>query len=210
MDTDEIWRHTHRERSRLADLLETLSAQEWERPSLCPGWTVRDVAAHVIASAMVTPLGVLTGMVRARGNFDRLMLDTAKRASARPTREIVADYRRLSDSRSHPLGTSILDPLGDVLVHTQDIAIPLGRDVPMDPEAARLAAGRVWTSSFPFGAQKRLKGVELVASDAEWTVGAGPRVEGPMGQLLLLMTGRDVALRALSGPGVRELSGRAS
>jgi uncharacterized protein (TIGR03083 family) len=210
MDPDEIWRHTHRERSRLADLLETLSAEEWERPSLCPGWTVRDVAAHVIGSAMVTPLAMVTEMVRARGNFNRLMLETAKRASSRPTQEIVADYRRRSESRSRPLGTSILDPLGDVLVHTQDIAIPLGRDVPIDPEAARLAAGRVWKASFPFGAQKRLKGVELVATDAEWAVGEGPRVEGPMGQLLVLMTGRDVALRALSGPGVRELSARAS
>jgi uncharacterized protein (TIGR03083 family) len=210
MDPDEIWRHTHRERSRLVDLLETLSIDEWERPSLCPGWTVRDVAAHVIESAKVTPLGVLTGMIRARGDFNRLMLDSARRASCRPTQEILADYRRLSDSRSHPLGTSILDPLGDVLVHTQDIAVPLGREMAIDPEAARLAAGRVWKASFPFAAQKRLAGVQLVATDAEWVVGEGPRVEGSMGQLLVLMTGRDVALRALSGSGVQELSARAS
>jgi uncharacterized protein (TIGR03083 family) len=208
MDSHEVWRHIHRERAALADLLETLTPQEWEQPSLCPGWTVRDVAAHVIASAQVTPVQVVLELVRARGNFNKMMLESARRASSRPTAEIVADYRSLDGVRRHPLGTSILDPLADVLVHSQDIAVPLGRSVAMDPEAARAAAGRVWGSRFPFAAQKRLQGVRLVATDTDWTVGEGAPVEGPMGQLLVLMTGRRVALERLSGAGADELATR--
>jgi uncharacterized protein (TIGR03083 family) len=208
MDVDEVWRHVHRERTALADLLETLSPEEWGRPSLCGGWTVRDVAAHVISSPQATPLDVLGGMIRARGSFNRLMHDEAKRRSARPTEEIVADYRRLDGSRKHPLGTSVLDPLVDILVHTQDIAVPLGRTVAIDPEAGRLAAGRVWGMPFPFGARKRMAGLRLTATDADWTVGDGDDVRGPMGQLLMLMTGRDAGLAQVAGPGVPTLAAR--
>lgn len=35
------------ERRELADLLDTLRADQWDRPSLCAGWRVREVAAHM-------------------------------------------------------------------------------------------------------------------------------------------------------------------
>ena len=205
MDKDEVWRTIHAERSALADILETLSPVEWEHPSLCSGWTVKDVAAHVISSAGATLGEVLSGMVRARGNFNRLMFDDAKRRAARPTDQIIADYRRLDGSRRHPPGTTRLDPLMDVLVHTQDIVRPLGRQRRMPAAASALAADRVWRSSFPFHARKRLAGVRLTATDLSWTVGDGPAIEGPMGAILLLLTGRTVSVPELSGDGLHRL-----
>jgi len=35
-------------RTLLLDLLRPLSAEQWERPTACAGWTVRDVAAHLL------------------------------------------------------------------------------------------------------------------------------------------------------------------
>ena len=207
MDKDEVWRTIHAERSALADILETLTPAEWEHDSLCPGWTVKDVAAHVISSADAAFGEVLWVMVRARGNFNRMMFDDAKRRSARPTGEIVADYRRLDGSRRHPPGTTRLDPLMDVLVHTQDIVRPLGRQRQMPAAASAAAADRVWHSSFPFHARKRLAGVRLTATDISWTVGDGPVIEGPMGALLLLLTGRKVSQPELAGAGVGRLAG---
>lgn len=32
----------------LLELLDGLAPEEWERPTACPGWTVKDVAAHVL------------------------------------------------------------------------------------------------------------------------------------------------------------------
>ena len=47
MDSDTVWQHIDTERSWLADLLESLPEAAWTRPSLCAGWSVRDVAAHL-------------------------------------------------------------------------------------------------------------------------------------------------------------------
>ena len=203
MDKDEVWRTIFTERSALADVLQTLSPTEWMQPSLCPGWTVQDVAAHVISSAGATFGEVLSGMVRARGNFNRMMFDDAKRRSARPTEQIIADYRQLDGSRRHPPGTTRLDPLMDVLVHTQDIIRPLGRQRHMPAAAAAVAADHVWRRSFPFHARQRLAGVRLTATDITWTVGDGPAIEGSMGAILLLITGRTAGLPELTGDGLR-------
>lgn len=205
MDDDDIWRTIHRQRSALADLLETLRPDEWEQPSLCAGWTVRDVAAHVISSADASMREVVVGMMRARGNFNRCMFDIAKRRAARPTAEIIAEYRRLDGSRKHPPGTTTMDPLVDVLTHTQDITRPLGRPFSMPVEAAAQAATYVWGRGFPYSPRKRLGGFRLTATDVEWTVGDGDPVQGPIAAMLLLLTGRTVAIPELTGAGVAAL-----
>jgi uncharacterized protein (TIGR03083 family) len=101
-----------------------------------------------------------------------------------------------------------LEPLLDVLVHGQDIALPLRRNRPMPAPAAAAAAQRAWDLRFPFRAQRRLAGLRLSATDADWAVGAGAPVEGPIAALLLLVTGRDAALDQLTGDGVRTLRRR--
>jgi len=207
METDELWRRIHQRRVELADQLETLTVQEWELPSLCAGWTVRDVAAHVISSASASLADVLTMMVKARLNFNRAMFDEAKRRSARPTDEIVGDYRRLAGSRRRPPGTSRFDPLVDVLVHTQDIVRPVGRRQPISASDALAVGDHVWSMGFPYRAQRRLHGLRLSATDVAWTAGSGQLVEGPMGALLLLMTGRTASVAELSGAGVAQLTG---
>ncbi|GAA0926043.1 maleylpyruvate isomerase family mycothiol-dependent enzyme [Kribbella koreensis] len=195
METEEIWRYVDAERAALADLLAGLTEAEWSTPSVCPGWTVRDVAAHVISSPQARVLPVMGGMVRARGDFNRFVFEEARRAGAKYSgEEIVAQYRRFAGSRQRPLGTTVVDPLLDVLIHTQDIVLPLGRRHEMPVEAAVVAADRIWAKSFPFKARKRLSGFRLVASDIEWSVGAGAEVRGPIAGLLLLLSGRESAL----------------
>ncbi|GAA1600641.1 maleylpyruvate isomerase family mycothiol-dependent enzyme [Kribbella sancticallisti] len=204
METDEIWRYVDSERAALADLLSGLSPSEWETPSVCPGWTVRDVAAHVISSPQARAWPVVTGMIRTRGDFNRFIFEEARRAGAQYSgEEIVAQYRQFAGSRKHPLGTTPVDPLLDVLVHTQDIANPLGREHRMPPDAARAAAERIWTKSFPFKARKRLAGLKLIASDIDWTVGDGQEIHGPIEALLLLVSGRKTS--KLSGAGISRL-----
>jgi uncharacterized protein (TIGR03083 family) len=191
MRTDEIWRYVDSERASLADLLAGLTPAQWQTASICPGWTVQDVAAHVISSPQAKVLPVITGMVRARGDFNRFVFDEARRAGATYTpAEIVAQYHQYAGSRRHPLGTVPADPLLDVLIHGQDIAVPLGIARPMPPEAARAAAERIWTKSFPFKARKRLAGTRLIATDIDWSVGSGDELRGPIAVLLQLLSGR--------------------
>ena len=205
LDVDAVWAVIDGERSSMADLLDGLTPEEWERSSLCTGWRVRDVAAH-LTLAHAGPVAAAVGMARARGSFDRMVRDTALRHAAAPTGQLVAELRSMVGSRRRAPGVSHLEPMLDVLVHGQDIAIPLGRPRPMPVAAATAAATRVWTMGWPmsraFRARSRLRGLRLVATDADWSVGEGERLEGPVAALLLLLTGRTAALDRLSGPGV--------
>jgi uncharacterized protein (TIGR03083 family) len=207
MDRDQVWEAIDRERLSLADLLDELSAQEWETASLCAGWRVRDVAAHLTLAQM----GLFPAVVaaaRARGNFNRMIHDTAVRQARLPVREYAPRLRAMAGSRRKAPGVSYLEPLIDVLVHGQDIAIPLGRTRPTPAEAARAAADRVWPDLFPWRAGRKLSGFRFAATDCSWAAGDGELVEGPIAAILLLLTGRDAALPQLSGPGAAELGVR--
>lgn len=207
MDVDEVWRHTHEQRRALAALLRDLSEEEWAVASLCEGWTVRDVAAHVMRSATVTPVEMAVALVRFRGRYNTLVAEDARRAARRPVAELVAQFDRHDGSRRRPFGTAVTDPLLDVLVHSQDIAVPLGRPHPMPIAPAVVAARRAQRLSFLFTDSARRRHLEVRAIDADFSVGAGPLVEGPMRAVLLLLTGRTAAaLPGLSGPGVDRLT----
>jgi uncharacterized protein (TIGR03083 family) len=202
MNEETSWTVITEQRLALADLLDGLTADEWERPSLCAGWRIRDVAAHVaMAPQPPGPVAMLGAAVRARGSFDRLNHDLAVRHAARPPAEIVAQLRRHAASRRLPAVTNYRNIVPDVLVHSQDIAVPLGRDLPMPIAAARAAADRVWAMGWPFWAQRRLRGLRLTATDTGWSVGAGEEVAGPIAVLLLLLTSRMATARPhLTGP----------
>lgn len=204
MDRDDVWRAVDDERASLADLLDDLSPHEWDVPSLCAGWRVREVAAHLTLAHMGVVPATLA-MLRARGSFHRMVHDTAVRQARLPVDQHAVRLRGMVGSRRKAPGVSHLEPLLDILVHGQDIAVPLGRIRPMPAAAAATAATRVWAMGWPFHARRRLDGFTLAAVDHAWSVGSGPRVEGPVAAILLLLTGRHAALSELSGPGVPEL-----
>ncbi len=206
MDADEVWAHTHEQRAQLLAHLETLSAGEWERDSLCAGWTVREVAAHVISSPQSTPAQVMLGVVRHGGRFNRFIQQEGRRSGARPTTQILDDYRRFGTSRRHPFGTTTVDPLLDVIVHAQDMLIPVGRSHAAPPAAAALAAGRALRLGPFFHAGRRLRGFRLTATDLDWTWGDGAAVHGTMQDLLLLIAGRTATVGRLTGDGARQLA----
>jgi len=202
-----IWTTIDDERAGLADLLEHLPPADWERPSLCAGWRVRDVAAHLALAHTGLTAG-LPALVRARGSFDRMIDQTAREHAVVPTAQVVAEIRAMRGSRRHAVGTSIVEPLTDVLVHGQDIAWPLGIRRSVPPAAAAISASRTWSLNWPFWPRRRLRGLALQATDHPWRVGAGEPVTGSMGDLLLLLTGRTVVVDRLTGEGVPTLRRR--
>ena len=201
MEREQGWQVVDERRVLVANLLETLTPEEWATPSLCRGWTVRDVAAHLSMAATSTPGEVVGHLVRARGSFDRMIRDSAVERAARPTTRIVEDLRGVVGSRKLAPTTFWRDPLLDILVHGEDIALPLGKRLPPHPEAAGTAAEWAWARRFPFFPSRRLRGVRLVADDVEWSRGSGAEVRGPATALLLLSTGRVAGLAETAGPG---------
>jgi uncharacterized protein (TIGR03083 family) len=203
MDKDTSWAIIDQQRSLLADLLDNLTAEQWSAPSLCEGWTVRDVAAHLSLAATASMGETLTYLVHARGNFDRMIRDaTLDRACSRSTPQIVADLRGVVGSRKLAPSTFWRDPLLDILVHGQDLARPLGLTVCPPVEASQVAADWVWLRRFPFFPARRLRGLRLVADDVDWARGSGAELRGPVLSLLLVCTGRAAGLSELSGPGL--------
>ncbi|GAA1582672.1 maleylpyruvate isomerase family mycothiol-dependent enzyme [Kribbella sancticallisti] len=181
---------TTTERLGLADLLAELKDYEWRTATLCDGWDVRDLAAHLTLSTRLTLRLALPAAIRARGNFDRMNdVLSRERAARYAPAELVAQLRETAASPRRAPGTSVLDPLVDMLVHGQDLARPLGRvrAMPIVPAVAALEY------VLAHGAHRQVKGQRLVATDLDWAAGEGPTVtRAPLADLLLLATGRPV------------------
>ncbi|WP_200841633.1 maleylpyruvate isomerase family mycothiol-dependent enzyme [Actinomadura sp. K4S16] len=67
----DVWPMVHTERAALIEDLSHLDAEQWEGPSLCDGWTVHDVVAHLVDTAHTTRLGFVVRLAQARFDFHR-------------------------------------------------------------------------------------------------------------------------------------------
>lgn len=205
MEREQQWQVIEQQRRAVADLLDDLAPAEWDAPSLCAGWRVRDVAAHLAMAPQPPGVAAMAWMgIRAGGRFHRMNHDAAVRYSTRP--DLAGEIRTHAAARRLPAVTSYRNIFFDIIVHAQDIARPLDRTIEVPPRAAAAAAQRVWTMGWPFWAKRHLRGLHLAADDIEWSTGAGTPVHGPILDLLLVMTGRSAALPNLHGPGVPALS----
>lgn len=192
MDSDEIWHTIDEQRSDLAELLENLTTEQWTSPSLCQGWQVCHVAAHLTHSHMAPPRMVIEALksgFRFNPMIRRLALE-----DGRTQPEIVAALRAMVGSRKRIVGTVALDPLTDMLVHGQDIAVPLGLDRPVPAAAAAASAKHLWRMHFPMNPAARLKGIRLVAIDADFAAGQGYQIDAPIRDILMVLTGRPTAV----------------
>lgn len=204
MDTETVWRHIRDERRALAATLATLDDAEWATPSLCEGWTVKDVAAHVIASPTFGWVDFLVLMARNGFSFDRAVLRDGQRRGRAPAAQILAEFEKYDGSRALPPTTTPLEPLLDILVHTQDALRPLGRRHEMPPDAAAAAADRALARP-QFLGRPALSGIRLVATDVDWSHGSGPEVRAPMQELLMLAAGRAASADLVEGEGIRRV-----
>ena len=205
--SDDVWPVVHAERRALAADLTELTPEQWQTPSLCTGWTVHDVLAHMVATAKGTPLRFVTGLITSGFRFSAF---TEKRIAAEKKGGPAATlerFRAVETSTAAPPGPKT-SWLGEALVHAEDIRRPLriAHDYPLASVTAvtEFYAG----SNVLIGGKRRVAGLTLRASDTDWSHGSGPLVEGPAVALMLATTGRKQLLGELSGPGVEVLRTR--
>ena len=193
------------QRRHLADQLDGLTAEDWETETLCEGWTVRHVVAHLTMPFRHSKPGMLLGILRARGNFNRFADRVARRDAKAPTAELV---RFLRDNAEHgwtPPGAGFEAPLTDLVVHSLDIVRPLHLPADIDPAALAVVLQHLVTprSIEFFGLD--LDGLALRACDIEWSYGAGRDVVGSAADLVTALARRKTRLD-LAGAGVGQLT----
>lgn len=193
------------ENAEFSALLHDLEPEEWEQPSLCDGWNVRDVVGHILYGNELRLVTLPWKLARFGFSSDRSGKHySIERATGRSPQELVEAF----DSRDPWAGTCKVFPprltLLDRLVHHQDIRRPLGhtRDIPAERLVAVL--NETPTLGSVFGAKRRTKGLRFEAADVDWTWGSGPVVTGTGEALLMAMLGRGVALDDLEGPGLEQ------
>ncbi|MEU8670806.1 maleylpyruvate isomerase family mycothiol-dependent enzyme [Streptomyces anulatus] len=201
-----IWRMVHAERAALTDDLARLDTGQWDAPSLCEGWTVRDVAAHLVDTARTTRIGFVAGLVRARFDFDRQNARGVERERGASPQETLERLRRVASRTTTPpapLDTRLVEEV----VHGEDIrrAVGLVRAYPQEAVVRALRLQARTPASFG-GAKERVVRVRLTATDADLSIGEGPDVTGPVLSLLLAVSGRRAALGELDGPGLPVLA----
>jgi uncharacterized protein (TIGR03083 family) len=201
------WPTIHAERTALAADLEPLSDEQWNAPSWCAGWSVRQVLGHMTATAEMTPWNFVTGWAGTGFRFNVMNeRGVSKQLEGTPA-DTLARFKAVLTAETHPPGP-VETWLGEVVVHAADIRHPLGIAHDYPPETLDRVADFYRRSNLIIGSKTRVAGLTLRASDRDWVAGSGPEVSGPMLALILAMTGRTAALDELSGDGLVPLRSR--
>lgn len=187
------------ERAELAEVFAGLRPPQWDTPSLCAGWRVREVLAHTTMPFRMGTGAFVWEMLRSGGRFTRMADRVARRDAARMPAEALV--RSLRDNVAHPWsppGGGAVGALSHEVIHGLDSTVPLGLDrrVPMDRLRLVLDSMRPRTVAY-FGAD--LDGVQLQATDVDWAWGTGTPLRGAAQDLLLVVCGRRLPPGQLEG-----------
>lgn len=203
MDEEQAWSVIATQRLRVADLLDSLTPQQWATPSLCAGWTVTDVAAHLAGVTQPASFPTMvSAAVRARGRLHPMIDLLTREAGLKYGTDSAAMLRNDAAVTSLPKLTNWRNILFDTQIHSLDIARPLGMPMQIDLDAAAVGADRIWNVGLLFGARKRFDGISFRALDVPWSAGHGEEVAGPIADLLLVLSGRPAGLTSMTGDGV--------
>lgn len=195
------------ERTQLATLLHSLTPQQWQTPSLCAGWSVRDVVAHMLSYEELSPFGVVSRFTRGWWRFDRANAIGLDDYTDHTPHELLDLLDRSLWPRGLTTAFGSRIALVDGMIHQQDIRRPLGlpRDIPVDRLVPALDFARI---APPIGALRRVRGLRLTATDLDWAAGRGPEVRGTGEALLMAMAGRAAVTDELEGRGLVKLRDR--
>ena len=195
------------ERTELAALLATLAPEQWERPTLCEGWTVRHVVAHMFSYEDLSLGGTIARLARAGFRLSRANeIGIAEHLEKTP-QQLAAFAADHPDPRGLPAMLGALPAFLDALIHQQDIRRPLG--LPRDIPAERLErALPLCLKALPLPARRNARGLRVRATDVDVDFGDGPVVAGPAEPLLMALVGRHGVVAELSGDGQPELASR--
>lgn len=204
---DQLWSMIRTERRALAQDLAGIGDAQWNMQSLCSSWTVRQTLAHLSAAASIGPFRWFTSVAGARFDFD---LHNRKRLAEHlgsSPAETLQRFTQIIPSRVAPFGATEAW-LGEVIVHAQDIRVPLELERQPSIDACTAVAQFYAAKDFAVPSKKNSTGLRLESTDGTFAMGAGPLVTGTTLDLVMSMAGREIFADRLTGPGVEILRSR--
>ena len=203
-----VWPAVHSERQALIEDLEPLTPEQWAAPSLCPGWDIHDVLAHLVDTAKTTRLGFLRQMIAAKFDFDRANAHGITRERAATPEATLAEFRRIREATKTPPAAPATR-LVEAIVHGEDIRRPLGLTGTYPSESVDAALHyQLKTGASLGGGRERAVGFRLQATDSQFEHGSGPGVRGTSLALLMAVSGRPVNAGDFSGEGAAAFVGK--
>lgn len=187
----------------LADLLTGIGDARWDTPSLCEGWRIREVAAHMTMAARYSPDEFMGVLRECDFDFTRLSNQVAAKDAALPTSELVANLR--SDVMRHwtPPNGGFHGALNHVVIHELDATVPLGAPRRVPEQTIRIVLDDLTRGGVHGHFGVDIVGRGLRATDLDWSYGSGPELRGTGEDLALALCGRTVPAGRLQGAPLR-------
>jgi uncharacterized protein (TIGR03083 family) len=188
----------------VADVLETLTGDEWSSDTLCEGWRVQEMAAHLTMPFRVSNPKFFLGVIGAGGSIAKVMDRFAHSHSGEPPEQLIATLRDNAGSHFVPPTFPPVASLTEIVVHGFDISIPTHRHVEMPEEVSRLVLDYLVSKKPGSVYTKRglASDVRLTSTDSTWSWGMGPEVAGSNFGLIMMLARRPVGFDHVSGEGV--------
>lgn len=180
-------------------MLAGLTDEQWNAPSLCAGWRVREVAAHMTMGFRYSLPQWARELAAARGNINRMADRCARKdAAAFSPAELTAF---LGENAEHPWKPPVGGygmALAHDVVHGLDITVALGLDRRVPEDRLRVVLGGITARSVKFFGTD-ITGVAFRATDLDWSFGTGTPVSGAAQDLLPALFGRKLPADRLQG-----------
>jgi uncharacterized protein (TIGR03083 family) len=183
----------------LADLLDGASDAQWDTASLCAGWRVREVIAHMTMAARYSEQEFMAELRGCDFDFTRLSDQIAGRDAGLPDGELVACLR--SDVMQHwtPPGGGYHGALNHVVIHGLDVTVPLGVPRRSPDQTMRVVLDDLTEGGGHAHFGTGIDGRRLEATDLDWSYGSGPALRGAAEDLALAICGRRLPDGRLEG-----------
>jgi uncharacterized protein (TIGR03083 family) len=184
----------------LADLLDSAGGVQWDTASLCAGWRVREVVAHMTMSARYPEDTFMAELRRCEFDFRRLSDEIASRDARLLTpAELVDSLRGEATQRWTPPGGGSAGALGDLVIHGLDVTVPLGVPRLSPADSIRIVLDDLTAGGAHAHFGTRIDGRHLQATDLDWSYGSGPVLAGKADDIVLMLCGRVVPAGRIEG-----------
>lgn len=183
----------------LASLLADATEAQWDTPSLCDGWRVREVIAHMTMAARYPEEKFMAELRRCEFDFTRLSNEIAARDAGLPAGELVAGLRSEVMRHWAPPGGGYHGALNHAVIHGLDATVPLGAPRLTPDDTIRVVLDDLTSGDIHGNFGVSIEGRRLRATDLDWSYGSGATLSGTAADLALAMCGRAAGAQPLQG-----------